>query len=240
MTHGDPRATVDPRRVRILVVVNEDRSGNAIRGILEASTRPPFQVSSAANGWGAQRQATNGEYAALIVDDTLTDTDGETLLGRLKAVGVRAPALVLTSLHNEQVTGAGDDYLPRTEALQGITLVRVIVGMVQRHALKEELASAREHAERVTALANALAHDLATPLGVVIGMTQILLADDHGLNADGQACLEDVAGAAIRTGEILKHFHIVEPLSARDSALVAQVPPSSVRRPRQEKRARWS
>ena len=56
-----------------------------------------------------------------------------------------------------------------------------------------------------------LAHDLATPLGVVMGMTQVLLSEDNGLNADGRACLEDVSREALRATEILKRLNQVEP-----------------------------
>ena len=154
----------------------------------------------------AQRQAAEGTYDALILDYRLSGTDGLTLLARLKAMGMSAPALLLTPTGWDHDTAAGDDYLPETEALNGSTLVRAIVAMVQRHHLTEELAAVRDQAARATTLLAQLAHDLATPLGVVMGMTQVLLSEDNGLNADGRSCLEDVSREALRAAEILKRF----------------------------------
>jgi hypothetical protein len=45
----------------------------------------------------------------LVLDDSLSDTDGETLLGRLKAIGVGAPALLLTPTGEAQVAAGADD-----------------------------------------------------------------------------------------------------------------------------------
>jgi signal transduction histidine kinase len=79
--------------------------------------------------------------------------------------------------------------LPKREVLNGNTLVRAILALVQYHDLAEELAAARDQAARATSVLKELAHDLATPLGVVMGMTQVLLADDSGLTADRRSCL---------------------------------------------------
>jgi CheY-like chemotaxis protein len=89
--------------------------------------------------------------------------------------------------------------------------VRAIVAMVQCHHLTEELAAVRDQAARATTLLAQLAHDLATPLGVVMGMTQVLLLEDNGLNADGRSCLEDVSREALRAAEILKQLNHVDP-----------------------------
>jgi two-component system OmpR family response regulator len=105
--------------LRILLVAREDDQGQLIRSALAASTTPRFLVEHAANGWEAQRQAAGGTYAALVLDYSLTDIDGETLLARLKAIGVGAPALLLTSTGWDEVVAGGDEYLPRTEGLTG-------------------------------------------------------------------------------------------------------------------------
>jgi DNA-binding response OmpR family regulator len=68
-----------------------------IRRALAVSTTPRSLVDDASDGWDAQRQAAAGAYEALVLDDSLSDTDCETLLGRMKAIGMGAPALVLTS-----------------------------------------------------------------------------------------------------------------------------------------------
>ena len=69
--------------------------------------------------------------------------------------------------------------------------------------LREQLAVARAQAAQATAALSKLAHDLATPLGVVMGMSQMLLVEDIGLNADDRACLEDIGREALRACAIL-------------------------------------
>jgi signal transduction histidine kinase len=46
--------------------------------------------------------------------------------------------------------------------------------VVERHRLTNELAAARDDAANARATLAGLAHDLATPMGVVMGMTQLL------------------------------------------------------------------
>lgn len=102
--------------------------------------------------------------------------------------------------------------------------MQAIVAMVQRHHLTEDLAAVRDQAARATTLLAQLAHDLATPLGVVMGMTQMLLSEDNGLNADGRSCLEDVSREALRAAEILKGLNQVEPDANSAALQVAHVP----------------
>src|ERR1700730_2059987 len=99
-----------------------------MRSVLTASTNTRVQVDYAPNGWDAQRQALHGDYDAVLLDLVLSDVDGETLRRRLQAVGVRAPALLLTPPGWDGVPGGtDDDYLPRAEARHGNTLGRAIV-----------------------------------------------------------------------------------------------------------------
>jgi DNA-binding response OmpR family regulator len=212
------------RPLRILLVGNDDDQAQLIRSVLDASTTPRFEVVRASNGWEAQRQAADGAYEALVLDYSLSDTDGETLLGRLKAIGVGVPALLLTSTGWDQVAAGADDYLPKTEALSGNTLVRAIVAMVQRYDLTRELAAARDQVARATTVLAQVAHDLATPLGVVMGMSQAILSDNNGLTADDRSCLEDISREAVRACEILKRLNGAEPATSPVSAPVTQVP----------------
>ncbi len=113
-------------------------------------------------------------------------------------------AAVVDALSNETKADAA------SRRLNGTTLARAIVAMVQRRDLAEELAATRDQVARATTVLKQLAHDLATPLGVVMGMTQLLLAEDNGLNADGRACLEDVAREALRACAINERLNPVE------------------------------
>jgi DNA-binding response OmpR family regulator len=195
--------------MRILLVGKDDDQAHSIVRVLTESRTPVFEVERAANAWDAQGRAAQGPYDALVVDDSLSDADGETLLQRLRASGVHAPALLLTSTGWDQMApmtpqARGDSYLPRSEGSNGYTLIRAIVSMLERQRLKGELAAAHAEAVRSAAALAALKHDLATPLGVIAGMAQVLLDDDYGFNEDGRACLEDMLQAATTASEHVK------------------------------------
>jgi DNA-binding response OmpR family regulator len=212
--------------LKVLLAANDDDQTRLIRRVLGASTNARVQVDYAPNGWDAQRQALHGDYDAVLLDLVLGDVDGETLRRRLQAVGVRAPALLLTSPGWDGVPDGGDDYLPKAEAVHGNTLVRAIVAMAQRHDLTRELVAAREESTQAATRLAELTHDLATPLGVVMGMTQILVADDNGLTEDGRACLEDVAREARRACEILKRLSVVGTAATTTArSVIADGPP---------------
>jgi DNA-binding response OmpR family regulator len=193
--------------VRILLVANDDDQSQLIRGTLAASTTPRFQVEYASSAWEAQRCAASDAFEAMVVDSSLSDTDSGTLLGRLKAIGVGAPALLLTPTDWDPVAAGSEDYLPKTEGLSGNSLVRAVLAMLDRHALIEQLTAERDRAERATAELAKLRHDLATPLGVVLGVTQALLVSDDGLDIDRRESLEDASAAAVQAGEILKRSY---------------------------------
>jgi len=84
----------------------------------------------------------------------------------------------------------------------------------ERRKLGDELAAAREQAAQATTKLSKLAHDLATPLGVVMGMSQMLVSEEIGLNADDRACLEDIAREALRACAILEGLE-ARPADAR-------------------------
>ncbi|HEY3061618.1 MAG TPA: response regulator [Chloroflexota bacterium] len=76
--------------------------------------------------------------------------------------------------------------------------------MIERHRLVQELTAAHDQAVRATADLSTLRHDLATPLGVILGMSHALLAGETDLDADDRESLEDIYRAANQAGEILK------------------------------------
>jgi len=207
----------------VLFASTSDDQTQVVRQLVSASESHAFHIVHAGSGREVQQLCATGGCAALILDCTLADTDNETLLGRLRATGVVAPALLLTSgCDQSSGTGcdtSGDERLPRLEAFAGNTLVRALVAMLQRHQLSTELSAARDEAAHARATLAALAHALATPLGVVMGMTQLVLANGYGLDASGRACLEDVALGGARARELLDalapvnaHLHAISPV----------------------------
>jgi len=223
------------KSLRVLLVGTDDESPR-LRDVLDASVAPVFQVHHAPNGWEAQRQAVVGTFDALVLDAALSDTDGETLLGRLRAIGVGAPALVLTAVSSDkrlapESRSAGDGSLPKAEARAGLALARAIVDLVERDALLRELTAAREHAARESADLSTLRDDLATPLGVILGMSHVLLIGQTALDADDRECLEDVHCAAKQASEIL-HRSSSAAANPKPASRVALVPdPSRVSLP---------
>jgi DNA-binding response OmpR family regulator len=204
-----PFLTASP--LRVLLLAQNDQQVHLIRSALDASKILRFQVVHASNSWDAQCEAVDGRYDGVVLDHAFGDIDSEALLGRLKALGVSAPALLLTSTDRDQAAAGCDEYLPRTDALNGDMLARVIVAMIQRRDLTNELAASRDQGARATMVLTELAHDLATPLGVIMGMSQMLLSDEKELTDDGRACLEDVSQAALRACEILDLIGHVKP-----------------------------
>src|SRR5438445_1363367 len=112
--------------LRTLLVANADDLTHLIGSLMAASIATRFEVVHASNGWEALREAPNGVFDALVLDHSLSDTDTETLLGRLRAIGVSAPSLLLTSTGGDQVVAGGDACLPKTEGLDGNALARAI------------------------------------------------------------------------------------------------------------------
>ena len=81
-----------------------------------------YQVEAASNGKTAERLAIEGEYDILVVDLGLPDTDGISLILRLRQLGLQAPVLILSARRSvdDRVRGleqGGDDYLTKPFAL---------------------------------------------------------------------------------------------------------------------------
>jgi DNA-binding response OmpR family regulator len=81
-----------------------------------------YQVETASNGKTAERLAIEGEYDILVVDLGLPDTDGISLILRLRQLGLKAPVLILSARRSvdDRVRGleqGGDDYLTKPFAL---------------------------------------------------------------------------------------------------------------------------
>ena len=97
----------------------------------------------------------------------------------------------------------------------------------ERHKLTEELAAAREQAAQATTTLSKLTHDLATPLGVVMGMSQMLISEDLGLSAEDRACLEDIAREAVRACAILDGLNAPPAGTPRVSAVDRPITPAT-------------
>ena len=102
-----------------ILLVEDDRDAAAY--LVKAMVEAGHVADHAANGEDGFALAQEGAYDVLIVDRLLPKMDGLTVIGRLRAAGVKTPALILSALGqvDDRVAGlraGGDDYLPKPYA----------------------------------------------------------------------------------------------------------------------------
>jgi len=105
--------------MRLLLIEDELDIQKFLQSSLEEAG---YKVEAASNGKTAERLAIEGEYDILIVDLGLPDTDGFSLILRLRQLGLQAPVLILSARRSvdDRVRGleqGGDDYLTKPFAL---------------------------------------------------------------------------------------------------------------------------
>ena len=142
---------------KILVVEDDATTADYIVGGLEENG---FVVDRAANGRDGLFHATEGIYAAIVLDRMLPGLDGLTVLSAIRAAGILTPVIVLSALDaiDERVKGlkaGSDDYLTkpfafsellaRIEALQrrGPTSAQVVETSLSCADLKMDLLTRR-------------------------------------------------------------------------------------------------
>ncbi len=211
-TAGAGPPAIPEQPLRVMLAEDDEDHAELIGGAMTASPLRGFTVERAADGAEALLLATNGLYDALVLDYGLGDMDGLTLLERLRSAGVTTPAVLLTSGGSEEVAAralraGADEYLPKLEGLKDDALRRAVVAMVGRRRVATELAGARDYAARAEAAlatGRAVAHDLASPLTVVMGMAELLLRRDYGVNPAGRLLMEEMYREALSASELLK------------------------------------
>jgi len=119
---------------KILVVEDDATTADYIAGGLEENG---FVVDRAIDGRDGLFHATDGKYAAIVLDRMLPGMDGLSLLSAIRAAGIETPVIVLSALGStdERVKGlkaGSDDYLPKPFAFSEL-LARIEA--LQRRAL---------------------------------------------------------------------------------------------------------
>jgi two-component system OmpR family response regulator len=119
---------------KILVVEDDATTADYIAGGLEENG---FVVDRAFDGRDGLFHATDGKYAAIVLDRMLPGMDGLSLLSAIRAAGIETPVIVLSALGStdERVKGlkaGSDDYLPKPFAFSEL-LARIEA--LQRRAL---------------------------------------------------------------------------------------------------------
>jgi two-component system OmpR family response regulator len=100
---------------KILVVEDDETTADYIAGGLEQNG---FVVDRASDGRDGLFHATDGNYAAIILDRMLPGMDGLAVLSAIRAAGIHTPVIVLSALGStdERVKGlkaGSDDYLAK-------------------------------------------------------------------------------------------------------------------------------
>jgi two-component system OmpR family response regulator len=190
--------------LKLLLVEDEERTARALsRGLAEEG----HQADVCATGGEARAQAQDVSYDVILLDWSLPDVDGITLLREWRARGLRTPVLFLTARGStgEKVTGlrtGADDYLvkpfefaellARIEALarRGGAESTAAIGPLKldprRRAFMRD-----DRAETLTPREYALASELATHQGEVLSRTR-LLKTVWGSEFEGHANVVDV------------------------------------------------
>ncbi|MGV9252160.1 response regulator transcription factor [Streptomyces sp. NPDC003697] len=137
MTTTSPQGRTDPLRpdgspVRVLVVDDE----SPITELLSLALRyEGWRIRSAGDGQGALRTAREFRPDAVVLDMVLPDTDGLSVLGRLRRDLPGVPVLLLTAKDAVEdriagLTAGGDDYVTKPFSLEEV--VARLRGLIRR------------------------------------------------------------------------------------------------------------
>lgn len=106
-----------------LLVVDDEPN---IRDLLSAALRfAGFNVTTAANGNEALKEAHNSDVDLIVLDVMMPDMDGFTVTRRLRDTGIETPVLFLTARDDPQdtisgLTVGGDDYVTKPFSLDEV------------------------------------------------------------------------------------------------------------------------
>jgi two-component system OmpR family response regulator len=122
-----------------LLIIEDDR--DAADYLVKAFREVGHVAELAGDGEEGLSLALDGGYDVLIIDRMLPKLDGLTVIGRLRAKGNTAPALILSALGavDDRVRGlraGGDDYLPKPYSFSEL-LARIEV-LARRHTGRGE------------------------------------------------------------------------------------------------------
>lgn len=128
--------------MRLLIAEDDPRLLKSLLHIFRANW---YAADGVENGTDAYDYASGGEYDGLVLDIMMPGTDGLHVLSRLRAEGVKTPALFLTaraevSQRVEGLDAGADDYLPKPFSTEEL-LARVRAMLRRRENFAPELLS---------------------------------------------------------------------------------------------------
>ncbi len=132
MTSDLPRVRLYGTKPRVLVVEDDQYAGLEVTAALEDHG---FEVECVPTGHQGLLRALHGAFDAVVLDRTLPDIDGLSILSTLRNVGKQMPVLILSALAavDERVRGlraGGDDYL--IKPFDGLELTARLNALLRR------------------------------------------------------------------------------------------------------------
>ncbi len=134
------------------------------------------------DGAAAYDYASTGAYDALVLDVVMPKLDGVEVLRRLRADGIRTPAMMLTakSQKDDRITGfnaGADDYLPKPFEpdelicrVRAMLLVLAVVWLFSRRAIDPVVKSIEQQKQFITDAG----HERKTPITVISTSLKVL------------------------------------------------------------------
>lgn len=156
-----------------------------------------FTVADTGREWVFE----NIEDAFVIVDTLYGYLDSNAYANRIfpeltgYAKGVRVTEQVLKTFRSaEKRVRIGEQYYARTvtpliQTNEIVGYCLLLVDMTENHQLVEELVVAKEHAESAnkakSSFLSNMSHEIRTPMNAIVGMTEILLREQHSQKETG-------------------------------------------------------
>jgi len=139
----------------IQALLVEDNPGDArlIKEALAEVSRPRFRLEWAENLGKARETLTQRQFAVILLDLSLPDSQGMDTVRRIEQAAPNTPVVILTGLDDEAlavqaVRSGAQDYLVKSDVTPHL-LTRVVRYAIERHRISESL---RASEARLTAL----------------------------------------------------------------------------------------
>jgi signal transduction histidine kinase len=229
----------EPLPLRLILVEDSEHDALAFRRAFQKSQTPcQIVVCSRAEEALAQLQAGTTSFDLVVTDHNLPGMSGLELCHELLNRQFPLPLVLLTGAGTERLavealkTGV-DDYLIKDPDQGYLELLPVVLPeVVRRHAdrlarrraeeaLRQHAAELQARNEELNAFAHTVAHDLKSPLGLIIGFAE-LLAMDHATMSTNQVeeYLQFIARSGHKMNNIIKELLLLA--SARQQEVKLQ------------------
>lgn len=169
-----------------VLLIEDDESDAIIFKNYLANT--PYNVSHVSSVLSAFEATQNTNYDIIFLDYCMPDSDGLFTLNELRGKNPSTPIVILTGLDDDELAhsllgGGAQDYLLKHDVNQRLIL-RSIHYSIERAKSTTEIYEAKLKAEKSLQLMDELiavvSHDLRSPLGTIVGLSEVFeaLEDD--------------------------------------------------------------